>query len=109
MTKRELSGRITSNFESQLEKQFNAYNFDESEGGRRTFSIHSSAKGHFEFEWSRTGHTIYSWDSTRHVNPTKEQTQKRNLAIELEKQTQELLDNIIIEQTALYNKIKSQK
>lgn len=111
MTKRELSGRITSTFELELEKLFNAYDFDESDGGRRTFHIdHPLAeRGYFGFEWSRTNQDVCSWDSIRVVNGTEKDEARREACLKLERETQALLDLIIKNQTAIYDLKKAAK
>ena len=111
MTKRELSGRITSTFETQLEKLFNAFDFDESDGGRRTFHIEHplAERGYFGFEWSRTNQDVCSWDSIKWVNPTPEQTAAREACLKLETETQALLDLVVSNQTAIYEQEKVAK
>ncbi|MFA5583886.1 MAG: hypothetical protein WDA09_06695 [Bacteriovoracaceae bacterium] len=105
MTKRELSGRITSTFEQELEKLFNAYNFDESDGGRRTFHIdHPLAeRGYFGFEWSRTNRDVCGRDSIKTIPATEASEATRQACFKLERETQALLDLIVNNQTAIYN------
>jgi hypothetical protein len=111
MTKRELSGRITSTFEELLEKNFQAFDFDESDGGRRTFHIdHELAeRGYFQFEWSRTNQDVCSWDSMQWVNGSDEQNAAREACLKLEQETQNLFDLVIKNQTALYEASKLAK
>ena len=111
MTKRQLSSNITFNFEAQLESIFNAFDFDESDGGRRTFHIdHELAeRGYFGFEWSRTNQDVCSWDSMQWVNGTDKQNAAREACLKIEAATQELFDKVIAEQTALYEQEKLAK
>lgn len=108
MTKRELSQNITRTFETLLEEQFKAFDIDESEGGRRGFSIEHplAERGYFQFEWSRTNQDVCSWDSIKWVNGTDKQNAAREACVQLEKETQNLLDLVVANQTEIYNQTK---